>query len=739
MEESKDFTQFTKCTQAEIPPCVLHHVKRVASMSNVFFDNIFYTYSSSYVVKLVLNLELPTRYNMDTGLVKVEEPVFLEFHSDYPDHLPCAYIGRSDFDFAHTPHIYCNKNGLRPICLFRGNGNEWYANMEIEDYIKHLRTWYEDLATDKNIENGDEFEPLRLEGFNGTVSYDYDQLSSEIVDSFGKHDYKPMLFVYLLNRKVISITRDNEWLLRSKVVNLKEDAMLGVVCWSPSQDPCDEYDVNLPRTYGNLKAYAAKFGINIDTASESIINVSGSNIFRFVIILAIRRSKKLIGVNSSFQLVNFEVRCDKDTEDKCILSDVSQVSFYNHESPFTQLKAHEISNLNKEICPSLILAGCGALGSKIGMHLVRSGITNILFSDPDYMNAFNLSRHALLDKSVSHSKADEMKNAADRMYCHEALNTMSSYSMLKSILLDKTLLDKRDADYILDFTASRVVYNQLVQIKGRPSSISAAIYDNGNFGLLMCEDKDRLLRLDDIFISFLAQYKTDPFISNYLMEEKRQANEPASVISVGLGCNSETFILADDIISLYASAMSRTLKQIFEGKYAEDFCWLYKVNEDSSLVVQKIDMSQFYVYDVDGWSVRINEQVMEAIVDQATASGSYETGGYLIGQCNMKNQTIHVLDNIKAPADTVHRGDYLVLGKDGYKKKLSHIERYSGASFGYVGEWHSHPNGPNAFSPTDIEEFANKATEMEANGSSKPILEVLVTSEGMSCVVLSLI
>lgn len=93
--------------------------------------------------------------------------------------------------------------------------------------------------------------------------------------------------------------------------------------------------------------------------------------------------------------------------------------------------------------------------------------------------------------------------------------------------------------------------------------------------------------------------------------------------------------------------------------------------------------------------VRISDQVVNDIVGQTETAGCYETGGYLIGQCNLKTNTIHVIDSIEASEDTIHRGDYLVLGKKGVRKKLSQVERRSGATFGYVGEWHSHPNGPN--------------------------------------------
>lgn len=222
------------------------------------------------------------------------------------------------------------------------------------------------------------------------------------------------------------------------------------------------------------------------------------------------------------------------------------------------------------------------------------------------------------------------------------------------------------------------------------------------------------------------------------MSEKAQANEPSSLLNVGLGCNSETFILADDVISLFASSMSMTIKKILSGNYPDGGGWMYRLREDGSLQIQKIDVPQFYCYELDNWKVRITDKVINDIIDQTEASGDSETGGYLIGQCNLKTKTIHVIDNIEAPEDTIHRDDYLILGKSGLRKKLSQIERRSGSTFGYVGEWHSHPNGPESFSVVDYREFEKKAQEMAAFGITKPILEVLVTPVDIKYAILAL-
>ena len=489
MEVSNEYPQFTECTLSEVPQCVQDDIKRVARMDGVSFDNIYYRYHDSVVVRLVLSLELPTRYDEKTAIVRSKEPVYVEFYSDYPDRVPGAYIGRSDFDFDHAPHIYCEtKSGLRPICLFRGNSDEWFANMEIEDFIKHVRSWYDDLASGVNLEDGGQFEPLRFEGYTSTMIYDYERLSDEI-DKAEEQPNDFFLVIYeRLKKKLIRLTGDNMWLLKMPGLE-KNDVVLGVVCKDGSKRSCDRYDVVMPRTYSELQEYAGKHSIEIDAAVSDILGKISGDSSSFIIILAIRRSKKLIGVNSFYQFVNFEILRDTEADGKYVLTPTSKVQFHSHESPFTTKKAHEISKLNTEINPSLIIAGCGALGSKIATHLLRAGITNILFSDPDTMSEHNLSRHVLFDDSVSKNKASEMQSIANLMYYHEAPKAEASHKRIKAILEDVDIMNKRKPDYLIDFTASKVVNNQLVNIEIRPTVISTAIYDNGRFGLLLCEGK----------------------------------------------------------------------------------------------------------------------------------------------------------------------------------------------------------------------------------------------------------
>ena len=70
MEINNDFPQFTPCALSQVPTRVQNDVRRVAMMDGVSFDNIYYRYNKSVVVKLELSLVLPTSYDESTSFVR---------------------------------------------------------------------------------------------------------------------------------------------------------------------------------------------------------------------------------------------------------------------------------------------------------------------------------------------------------------------------------------------------------------------------------------------------------------------------------------------------------------------------------------------------------------------------------------------------------------------------------------------------------------------------------------------
>ena len=130
---------------------------------------------------------------------------------------------------------------------FRGDGDEWFANMEIEDFVKHIRSWYEDLASGVNIEDGGQFEPLRFEGYTGTLSYDYEQLSSEI-EKVADNQKTCYSFLFDGPRKIIRLTSRNTWLLKTSGFD-NEKYSIWFSLLGQSKESCDLYDTRFPNLF----------------------------------------------------------------------------------------------------------------------------------------------------------------------------------------------------------------------------------------------------------------------------------------------------------------------------------------------------------------------------------------------------------------------------------------------------------------------------------------------------------
>ena len=733
MEEGNNvFSHFLPMTSEDFPAEILRELYQAQKQGLFSFQGECFSYFSKYAVKIYLSIDLPTRYNESSGLVKSEEPVFIVFCNDYPNVAPTSIIGREDFKFDETPHIYCEKNGVRSICLFRGNKDEWFAGATLEDYIKHVRAWYMKLAAGELSVDGGFFEPLRLEGYSETLYYDYEKICSYIC----KSNYLKVIDFWRFSPNTYACISDYDETF-IEAVKKKNQHCHAILLWDKSFRTNDSFDNRTPHSLSELSDFVKEQGFP-NGKFEVLCNALDScNIECFIVIIALRRSKNLIGVNSPYQLINYLVHRRKTESGEMHFDQYSQVSLCRQMNLFTREKAKSISN-----CPSIpdyyiTIAGCGALGSKVAMHLIRAGIDNIQFVDTDYISRHNLARHVLFGDS-SGNKARELMDKAASIFPtgHYTFNVDDIINLVKTA--DNENLRNR---VILDFTASRKTANQLVSTRIRPRVISGAIYDSGSFASLLVESSDCNVRIDDLLLYLWSKYKTNTAVSDYLIRDKELAGEPGNIVNVGLGCNSETFVLADDVISLYGASMSIIVKDVLANNSSMDTGAIYYMaSKDGNLSVEKIDGPVIYSKSSPkgDWNVRIFKGVIEALESETDKKAPKETGGYLIGRVNTKTHTIHVVDTIAAPKDSVHSETHFILGKMGIQNKLSTIDYESGSTFGYIGEWHSHPIGPTMFSEKDIEDFNGKARKLQRQNITRPLLALLyVPDSTIICSIIS--
>ena len=413
----------------------------------------------------------------------------------------------------------------------------------------------------------------------------------------------------------------------------------------------------------------------------------------------------------------------------------SLVVFQKHIEPLSISKALEVSG-NKYDLGKLVIAGCGALGSKFIMHLIRSGYTNMILFDNDDFSAHNLVRHSLLPQQVGKNKAVALKDVAEEFYKFDDLKKIIPVPINAELLIEPFL---RDANWFLDFTASKSFLNY--QIKNlneeTPANIcKATMLDNGKLGVLFIEGKNRNPRLDDLFVLTNDLYKQYPFISQYLQDEYDRSKQDSTIINVGVGCNSETTILSDEIVSIHSAVFYGVIKNEYERKSFKDngYIFINRIDTENGFKIESfsfVDSPLIATTLYNGWEIRMKPEIAVKMKSEMGIAMPHETGGVFIGTINKKNRTIHVTDMISAPSDSQSSNVTFYRGIKNLPEEIDNIKRLSGQVFGYIGEWHSHPFGPNRLSPQDMKEVNRHLKEFRELSNPMPLFIMLVTPHGL--------
>ena len=96
----------------------------------------------------------------------------------------------------------------------------------------------------------------------------------------------------------------------------------------------------------------------------------------------------------------------------------------------------------------------------------------------------------------------------------------------------------------------------------------------------------------------------------------------------------------------------------------------------------------------------------------------------LTSYCNYKTKTVHVTGLITAPIDSWASSTQFIRGHFGLAEQISEIEKKSGGQLGYIGEWHTHPNGASHYSITDLNAMI-ETVSCETVQIKNPILLIL--------------
>ena len=480
-------------------------------------------------VPLEVGVDLPTRGPVDGVDIREREPIFLLFHRRYyPHKAPLAYSNRPDFPKARLPHLNPTSPG-RPanFCLHRGSLDSWFAEHTIVDLAGRVRGWLRDAARDRLVRREDGFEPTRAEDTIGYAIYDPAVLTRLVESrweaSKGEPGFAFLWYELLSNTKDDPLIGDDTYAVRlystidsgeteillrlSRRINElyreapKSDSglermLFGATAWPSSSEVRQEYFAELPETLGDLRSWTEALGVPLGEALEVYL-AEGLQLFGGIpVTLAVPRPQKVIGTGSSLELLNFVVTAaDERQSDEGKWDLESKVWRMGHRAPLTLKRAREVSSQPRDLdLGRLLFLGCGAIGSKMILHLARSGQDKISLADYDELAPHNLVRHALLSDSLGTRKAEGLERAIKGMfYAEKGIEIETFERSALDILVEgnKDLLGRHS--WLVDATASPMVLNALVEAE-LPEALSVCrceIADDGRLGFMAVEGSQK--------------------------------------------------------------------------------------------------------------------------------------------------------------------------------------------------------------------------------------------------------
>ncbi|NJM20458.1 MAG: hypothetical protein HC907_17980 [Richelia sp. SM1_7_0] len=455
---------------------------------------------------------------------------------------------------------------------------------------------------------------------------------------------------------------------------------------------------------GSLRERAKEFGCNknferaFSFLQQRLKWLDSKNAtFPIAVILCVRRPFHLIGESSEIELVPYIL--EVGAPQLLAKDDKTPVWSAVHKYAITPQLLQTFSG-ERQLPENqdIVLIGCGSLGSKIAIHMARSGIAPSIVVDHKNLSPHNAARHALLPEAINKDSTWFGSKARATALAIKGLGQDSSYfdADVTQAVHDSKLLKKlfpRKAWAVINTTASLTVREALAAIEAKKLPlrvIETSLFAEGKVGLMTIEGPGR----NPNSVDLIAQAYELIRVSEKLRNAVFVAEDSTSYHVTGQGCGSRTMIISDARISMLAAPMATGIsKMLAKGlPSTSGRILLGAVDEDDiGLSWTPVDVPPFHVVPINddsSWTVRISEPAHQKILKDCANYPNVETGGILVGRIFQTQQAFVVTDVLPAPENSQRSRFEFVLGTSG-----NMLEKYLSSCNGALyclGTWHSH-------------------------------------------------
>lgn len=695
--------------------------------------------SGGLCVHILVRVSLPSEWlarGVSPTGVRALEPVELRFSAGWPLRAPLIRL-RPDFDRT-VAHVQPGPASLPPVpCIYEGNLDELLQARGLPVVIDQLVDWLEKASQGRLINPEQGWEPVRRDQLPDTVVMDGDLLRG-LVNRDGGYRFFPIWYVkdrleggdYFvtaeLDREGVGFTEQSVGgLFHSQQYEGYEiGRALALFVW-PSKNEHGElvvassYQPETVVDLRSLRARARDYGCEGPLqAGLEWLTVCRRNAalgeWPLPIILCARRPMHLIGSRSDLELCAYTT----SAPGPAALTEDAAVRTAGHRHAIAVELLQQMSGVEVAGRREWVLVGCGSVGSKIAVHLARSGLAPSVVLDKSFLSPHNAARHALVPgrspiqtswmgpKAVALAAAIEALGQKARPHVADVVGLVRAPDAARKVL-------PRKGWAVLNSTGSLVVREALLRTAPGvelPRVIETALMARGLAGLLTIEGPGRNPDSGD-----LASVANEMIREvDRLRDALHDGHGAIQRVEIGDGCGSPTMKISDARVSLFAAAMAEDLAALYRadlperhgrvllGVVEEDGRGMYwEAREVPAVVVVK---------PVNGssWRIRISAKADRKIHEDVEAWPGVETGGILVGRYSEAARAFYVVDVLPAPEDSVRSPGGFVLGTVGVREELRRYRERAGDTLYCLGTWHSHlrPSQPSGQDHATAESMA---------------------------------
>ncbi|SDO86751.1 JAB domain-containing protein [Filomicrobium insigne] len=367
-----------------------------------------------------------------------------------------------------------------------------------------------------------------------------------------------------------------------------------------------------------------------------------------------------------------------------------------------------------------VLVGAGALGSQLALDLAREGAFEWSVVDSDRLMPHNLARHGLSAGYVGMPKAVALARQIEELL-GEPTNAIvtditAPYEDVRP-RLEEALLS---ADIIIDASASVAAARHISDLPSTARRVSAFFNPAGTALVLLTESADRSVSLRDLEAQYHRLVQTEPDLEEHLRVEQS-----------GLRYSGSCRALSNRIPATRAAMLSAIAAIGIRESTAQDngSIRIWRLSSDGEIRLSRHEPRPVRQKQVGSWMLSYDDGLLDQLTAMRQAGLPNETGGVLLGIADMSRKSIHVVNALPPPADSVGSATGFERGVAGLTDTVNAAITASLHQLRYVGEWHSHPPRSTAMpSSTDLRQLAWLRHELEAEGL--PALMAIAADDG---------